>query len=281
MHEMQQDWNNSICTLLDKRATRPPTFTYDPDMHSELFIAMSDASTLYIPEVSVLNKGVAVIKVPNARKKSRVTRTVSKIGDGELEDTAGSRRLTRVTVTTLEEDNVSSVSSHDSPAGDPELEETKENAPRKTDSTKASTVSSIRKTDLSVSSQNSMSSSNSRVVSFKGFGPEGEVRLGVAAPRGSEANRAEAEMMSPGSAPAVASTSAADEPEKSGRKGVHNNRNVLPMSKEVLVGKYISSRDTLQSSEQALANPTPIEPNTRQGDATRSPGQRASDVCGI
>merc|ERR1719436_379768 len=44
MDEMQQDWNKSICTLLDKRAQRPPKFKYEPHKHDELDIAMSDAS---------------------------------------------------------------------------------------------------------------------------------------------------------------------------------------------------------------------------------------------
>merc|ERR1712227_1119064 len=52
MDEMQQDWNKSICTLLDKRAQRPPNFIYDAPRHEELNIAMSDASELYVPTVS-------------------------------------------------------------------------------------------------------------------------------------------------------------------------------------------------------------------------------------
>merc|ERR1719450_1456501 len=49
MDEMQQDWNKSICTLLDKRAQRPPNFMYEPVKHDDLSIAMSDASELYVP----------------------------------------------------------------------------------------------------------------------------------------------------------------------------------------------------------------------------------------
>merc|ERR1719230_1396667 len=43
MIEFQEDWNKSICALLHKRAHRPPMFTYDPEVHNELNIAMSDA----------------------------------------------------------------------------------------------------------------------------------------------------------------------------------------------------------------------------------------------
>merc|ERR1740117_2911318 len=43
MNEMQQDWNNSICTLIDKRAVRPPKFLYESSLHDNLFSAMSDA----------------------------------------------------------------------------------------------------------------------------------------------------------------------------------------------------------------------------------------------
>lgn len=41
MQELQQDWNNSICTLVDKRATRPPHFEYDSALHEGLSMAMS------------------------------------------------------------------------------------------------------------------------------------------------------------------------------------------------------------------------------------------------
>merc|ERR1719198_827883 len=51
MNEFQQDWNNSLITLLDKRATRPPIFTYEAEAHGELDIVMSDASALYVPKV--------------------------------------------------------------------------------------------------------------------------------------------------------------------------------------------------------------------------------------
>mmetsp|Transcript_28371 Transcript_28371/g.52028 ORF Transcript_28371/g.52028 Transcript_28371/m.52028 type:complete len:541 (-) Transcript_28371:31-1653(-) len=75
MEEFQQDWNNSICTLVDKRATRPPFFDYEPDFHDGLLMAMSDASDLYIPKKlpsrSRAARRIAVIKVSsNNRKKS-------------------------------------------------------------------------------------------------------------------------------------------------------------------------------------------------------------------
>merc|ERR1719162_1001000 len=49
MIEFQKDWNNSISTLIDKMATRPPVFDYNPELHAFLTIAMSDASDLFIP----------------------------------------------------------------------------------------------------------------------------------------------------------------------------------------------------------------------------------------
>merc|ERR1719401_793697 len=49
MHDFQADWNKSICTLLDQRATRPPGFKFKPEVHRELYVAMSDASELYSP----------------------------------------------------------------------------------------------------------------------------------------------------------------------------------------------------------------------------------------
>lgn len=53
MHEMQQEWNKSVCTLLCKRAQRPPVFTYEPEVHDDLEMAMSDASALYAPTVTM------------------------------------------------------------------------------------------------------------------------------------------------------------------------------------------------------------------------------------
>merc|ERR1719353_630127 len=44
MHDMQRDWNMSICTLLQERASRPPVFTFSAEEHRELTMAMSDAS---------------------------------------------------------------------------------------------------------------------------------------------------------------------------------------------------------------------------------------------
>merc|ERR1719424_1755986 len=64
MIEMQQDWNYSIVTLVDKRATRPPEFKYNASVHSQLFSAMSDASELYVPETpTYIDKGVSVINI--------------------------------------------------------------------------------------------------------------------------------------------------------------------------------------------------------------------------
>merc|ERR1719401_436603 len=48
MNEFQQDWNNSIITLLDQRATRPPMFKLDRDVHNQLDMVMSDASEIYV-----------------------------------------------------------------------------------------------------------------------------------------------------------------------------------------------------------------------------------------
>merc|ERR1711879_9032 len=68
MHDMQQDWNNSICALLDKRASQPPKFNYDPTVHNDIKIAMSDASDLYVPAKNIVNKGNAVIKLTSRKR---------------------------------------------------------------------------------------------------------------------------------------------------------------------------------------------------------------------
>jgi len=89
MNEMQQDWNNSISTLLDKRATRPPKFEYEPMVHNQLLIAMSDACSLYEPEKSVLHKGNATINIPDKKSKRRsvvVSRRMQKEVDSDEED---------------------------------------------------------------------------------------------------------------------------------------------------------------------------------------------------
>eukprot|EP00927_Polykrikos_kofoidii_P011381 TRINITY_DN1481_c0_g4_i1.p1 TRINITY_DN1481_c0_g4~~TRINITY_DN1481_c0_g4_i1.p1 ORF type:complete len:480 (-),score=71.67 TRINITY_DN1481_c0_g4_i1:250-1689(-) len=51
MEEMQQDWNKSILALLNKKATRPPVFTYEKEMHQDLSMIMSNASGLYDPSL--------------------------------------------------------------------------------------------------------------------------------------------------------------------------------------------------------------------------------------
>jgi predicted membrane chloride channel (bestrophin family) len=71
MHEMQQDWNKSIYTLLDRRATRPPVFGYDAEVHEDLLMVMSDASDLYIPTAPVVDKGVAIIKLSTSNAAFR------------------------------------------------------------------------------------------------------------------------------------------------------------------------------------------------------------------
>merc|ERR1712084_199330 len=49
MIDFMADWNKSICTLLLPLARDPPAFNYDPQIHGELCIAMSDATELYEP----------------------------------------------------------------------------------------------------------------------------------------------------------------------------------------------------------------------------------------
>merc|ERR1712113_893703 len=74
MNEFQQEWNNSLITLLDQRATRPPMFRFEPQMHRELDMVMSDASEMYVPTVSPpVDKGVSLIKVAdkNTSKKRK------------------------------------------------------------------------------------------------------------------------------------------------------------------------------------------------------------------
>jgi len=67
MDTFQREWNNSLLTLLDSRASRPPHFKYEKQRHDELDIMMSDASELYVPVVPPkFDKGVAVIKIAAA-----------------------------------------------------------------------------------------------------------------------------------------------------------------------------------------------------------------------
>jgi len=78
MHRMMQDWNKSICTLLAEKARRPPEFTFDPAVHEELIVVMSDATDLYAPVFPEVTKGVAVIKITDRscktdKRKSRAS----------------------------------------------------------------------------------------------------------------------------------------------------------------------------------------------------------------
>lgn len=72
MNEFQQDWNKSLCTLLDKRASRPPKFTYEPHLHDDLAVAMSDASALFIPtSQSILSENRCTISRIEIDKRAR------------------------------------------------------------------------------------------------------------------------------------------------------------------------------------------------------------------
>merc|ERR1719174_2499614 len=76
MTDMQSDWNKSLCTLLAKRAQRPPEFTYHPVVHDILELTMSDGSELDIPGKT------AVVRTENgaritARRTSRTSGTAN------------------------------------------------------------------------------------------------------------------------------------------------------------------------------------------------------------
>lgn len=71
MVELQQDWNESIITLLDRRATRAPHFDYIPDEHNHLPMAMSDASTFTIPKIPKRPKGNPSIRISRANVANR------------------------------------------------------------------------------------------------------------------------------------------------------------------------------------------------------------------
>merc|ERR1712039_185413 len=70
MVEFQQEWNKSITSLACRKAVQPPLFAYDPHKHSRFTIAMSDASDLYIPRNTPLDKGTAEIKIASERDKN-------------------------------------------------------------------------------------------------------------------------------------------------------------------------------------------------------------------
>lgn len=92
MDEFQADWNDSICTLLNAYAGRPPNFAYEPKGHDDINMVMSDASDLYVPtwckmsnrhtksQIKVRKAGVPA---RNMRKPLASTLKVSQDG-GEL-----------------------------------------------------------------------------------------------------------------------------------------------------------------------------------------------------
>jgi predicted membrane chloride channel (bestrophin family) len=68
MNEIQQDWNQSIMTLLNKRGKEPPEFVFNASLEAELElnIVMSDASDFCVPakqSPSRLDKGIAVVRI--------------------------------------------------------------------------------------------------------------------------------------------------------------------------------------------------------------------------
>eukprot|EP00927_Polykrikos_kofoidii_P038065 TRINITY_DN32337_c0_g1_i1.p1 TRINITY_DN32337_c0_g1~~TRINITY_DN32337_c0_g1_i1.p1 ORF type:complete len:545 (-),score=35.42 TRINITY_DN32337_c0_g1_i1:30-1664(-) len=71
MHEMQNDWNDSLCTLVDRKATQPPSFGYDSSKHDDLSTVMSDA-TNYVPQYTQkTDKGIASIKLSSSKRVVR------------------------------------------------------------------------------------------------------------------------------------------------------------------------------------------------------------------
>eukprot|EP00401_Gymnodinium_catenatum_P028368 CAMPEP_0117483278 /NCGR_PEP_ID=MMETSP0784-20121206/13856_1 /TAXON_ID=39447 /ORGANISM="" /LENGTH=446 /DNA_ID=CAMNT_0005277807 /DNA_START=79 /DNA_END=1419 /DNA_ORIENTATION=+ len=72
MRELQEDFNNSICMLLDKRGAQPPTFQYDPEVHDELSMVMSDASDLYVPVAPPPRAKLSIIKFSDKATKKKV-----------------------------------------------------------------------------------------------------------------------------------------------------------------------------------------------------------------
>jgi hypothetical protein len=102
MDLFMQEWNKSVSTLVHKLACRPPEFKYDPELHNELVVQMSDASDLYIPtnndggyqgnlskiQIKTNNTtGKRASQLPNEQSKnstpaSTPTKTQSKSTDG-------------------------------------------------------------------------------------------------------------------------------------------------------------------------------------------------------
>lgn len=90
MNEFQSEWNRSVLTLLDKHASVPPKFTFDPAIHSELNIVMSDASELYEPQTKAQAKereamSKITISTPLSRVHSRKSTVVPR-GVNLMED---------------------------------------------------------------------------------------------------------------------------------------------------------------------------------------------------
>merc|ERR1712032_1773380 len=74
MDSFQKEWNKSILTLLDTRGSRPPAFKYDPAVHDELEVVMSDASELYAPIVpQKVDKGNSIIKIVTGRGRQKTS----------------------------------------------------------------------------------------------------------------------------------------------------------------------------------------------------------------
>jgi len=72
MLQMQQDWNKSVGTLLVKRAQRPPDFEFDPPLHRQLQISMSDGSTETARRMT-LPAGYMLVDGIEPKKKDRDT----------------------------------------------------------------------------------------------------------------------------------------------------------------------------------------------------------------
>eukprot|EP00930_Biecheleria_cincta_P018015 TRINITY_DN14165_c0_g6_i1.p1 TRINITY_DN14165_c0_g6~~TRINITY_DN14165_c0_g6_i1.p1 ORF type:complete len:572 (-),score=82.88 TRINITY_DN14165_c0_g6_i1:29-1597(-) len=88
MVQLQQDWNDSVWTLLDRRATRPPGFEYQPDLHCDPAMAMSDGTEFGNPR-STVNRSRGSMSRESIKmtkfSKTNKGRRLSKVSQGSSE----------------------------------------------------------------------------------------------------------------------------------------------------------------------------------------------------
>mmetsp|Transcript_71140 Transcript_71140/g.206000 ORF Transcript_71140/g.206000 Transcript_71140/m.206000 type:complete len:605 (+) Transcript_71140:188-2002(+) len=86
MHQMQADWNNSIATLLAKRANCPPNFSFDAASHRQLGVRMSDGSPALQLKAAIIAREISGSSFGGKPEQDVAQVKVDGVGDSAQEE---------------------------------------------------------------------------------------------------------------------------------------------------------------------------------------------------